>query len=706
MRDLLVVLRTRGRVLILLALCTAFSLVSAVYFARFLAKPNTGLVANYPEVVVRDGAVIFSPTAPFSPAVAAGLIPHRDEILAVNGLPIHGSLDIEKADSRIKGFDPFPVQVRRDGGDILTVMITPSIMLSRIDWVFVLIFALALACTAFTLSLKIPGESYTLPLVLAALSYLVFTCVKPFYYENALSNFLIHFGKITSWLLVLSGLYFPKPRGPRWLRASLLGAILLVYTAFVAARMTDFFAWRASGLEEWYARYRFLGQINNVADGVAYVAWACLMVSSYLRAGTQAEKKQLLWILAGMLIALPPYFFFDQLPLILGDASSMRMSLGNFAEVFLAFIPIFLIVGLTHHRLFNIRFVLTRYAIYVALFLVMFAFFSLLFLPLRDALARGYHLKPPLGDFFAAALIFLVLVPLRSLIIRIADSALFAGVRRGSPGYLAELERKNAQLQISLERALMHRERALQAGKLSELRAVLRGVVSRLREPARDMAAALIAIDAGSAAAAPDGSPQSAGALDKAVEASVILGDFIRVLESFCGPTVSIPAQTAPDVLLRTAVERVRRKFPLARFSAVLQPAAQISCYPEELVDAFVYVLENAVEAQDGVGSPILVQGSANDSRITIQIEDNGLGITDSEARKLFRPFFTTKPGHQGLGLYFARLIAERVDGTLDIVSSLGGVQASFSFPAVRPSPSGIRKGAAGSRAEDGGQLA
>ena len=107
--------RPGARTTLLLCLCGVVSLVSAVYFVRYLARPNTGLVVNYPEVLVNDGRVLFSPRSPFSPAVASGLVPQRDQIVSVNGTPVSGSRDIVAADSRVRGYSPIPVEVIRDG---------------------------------------------------------------------------------------------------------------------------------------------------------------------------------------------------------------------------------------------------------------------------------------------------------------------------------------------------------------------------------------------------------------------------------------------------------------------------------------------------------------------------------------------------------------------------------------------------------------
>jgi len=64
-------LKFQWRFLILFSFALILSSFSAAYFVRYLFKPNTGLVVNYPEVVYNQGEVLFSPKTPFSPAVAS-----------------------------------------------------------------------------------------------------------------------------------------------------------------------------------------------------------------------------------------------------------------------------------------------------------------------------------------------------------------------------------------------------------------------------------------------------------------------------------------------------------------------------------------------------------------------------------------------------------------------------------------------------------
>ena len=96
-------IRFKRRFLLLFSIAVILSGVSGVYFVRYLIKPNSGLVVNYPEVVNRGGKVIFAPKTPFSPAVSSGLQPNSDQIVSIDGQRIRSIRDVVEADSRIRG---------------------------------------------------------------------------------------------------------------------------------------------------------------------------------------------------------------------------------------------------------------------------------------------------------------------------------------------------------------------------------------------------------------------------------------------------------------------------------------------------------------------------------------------------------------------------------------------------------------------------
>jgi len=74
-----------------------------------------------------------------------------------------------------------------------------------------------------------------------------------------------------------------------------------------------------------------------------------------------------------------------------------------------------------------------------------------------------------------------------------------------------------------------------------------------------------------------------------------------------------------------------------------------------QMEQAFINVLQNAVEAE--AGSIAVRLRSKNGNRPTLRIEDSGSGPGPEAQSNLFTPFFSTKPNGQGIGLTLVREI-------------------------------------------------
>lgn len=101
--------------------------------------------------------------------------------------------------------------------------------------------------------------------------------------------------------------------------------------------------------------------------------------------------------------------------------------------------------------------------------------------------------------------------------------------------------------------------------------------------------------------------------------------------------------------------------------SVVVEVEAQpghVTADPNELALAVRCLVENAIEATSG-GGTVRVRALPVQARYVIEVVDGGPGIPESQRSALLQPFYTTKPGHAGLGLNIARRIADRYAGAL-----------------------------------------
>ena len=83
-------------------------------------------------------------------------------------------------------------------------------------------------------------------------------------------------------------------------------------------------------------------------------------------------------------------------------------------------------------------------------------------------------------------------------------------------------------------------------------------------------------------------------------------------------------------------------------------------------------VAQNSVRAEATVVR-ITVTESDKDDRLTIEIADNGCGMTQEQVQQVIDPFFTTRTTRKvGLGVPLFKLSAEQTGGSFDITSEVG----------------------------------
>jgi signal transduction histidine kinase len=128
-----------------------------------------------------------------------------------------------------------------------------------------------------------------------------------------------------------------------------------------------------------------------------------------------------------------------------------------------------------------------------------------------------------------------------------------------------------------------------------------------------------------------------------------------------------------------------------------------VACYPGELNQVFMHLLNNAIDALDkGVGSgesgmvktqyltpEVRIYTKSDNHTVHICIADNGPGIPESVRSRAFDPFFTTKSVGKGSGLGLSishQIIVQKHRGQLSLRSSLGqGAEFLIEIPVEQP---------------------
>jgi len=108
-----------------------------------------------------------------------------------------------------------------------------------------------------------------------------------------------------------------------------------------------------------------------------------------------------------------------------------------------------------------------------------------------------------------------------------------------------------------------------------------------------------------------------------------------------------------------------------------------IQCYPNELNQAFMNLLRNAVQAIEGQGT-ITIATYVDEAQVYIKISDTGKGIPPADLSKIYDPGFTTQSGGigKGLGLSIVYNIVQKHHGNIQVSSEIGrGTDVTIALP-------------------------
>jgi len=109
------------------------------------------------------------------------------------------------------------------------------------------------------------------------------------------------------------------------------------------------------------------------------------------------------------------------------------------------------------------------------------------------------------------------------------------------------------------------------------------------------------------------------------------------------------------------------------QFVADLDPELHSIRGDEELLrQAFLNILLNACQAVPNGGTVRLATALDQGEYARVTISDEGIGMTPEDLEKIFRLYYTTKPGGSGIGLSLAYRFVQLHDGSIEVSSEVG----------------------------------
>lgn len=105
----------------------------------------------------------------------------------------------------------------------------------------------------------------------------------------------------------------------------------------------------------------------------------------------------------------------------------------------------------------------------------------------------------------------------------------------------------------------------------------------------------------------------------------------------------------------------------------------------QKVRQCFINLIKNAIEAMEN-GGKLQLRTKKVDSKLFIEIIDNGVGMTSHEIKNLGTPYFTTKEKGTGLGMMIVFNVIKNLKGEIQVQSQKGkGTHFTISFPLVSP---------------------
>ncbi|GIX18167.1 MAG: hypothetical protein KatS3mg119_2353 [Rhodothalassiaceae bacterium] len=167
-------------------------------------------------------------------------------------------------------------------------------------------------------------------------------------------------------------------------------------------------------------------------------------------------------------------------------------------------------------------------------------------------------------------------------------------------------------------------------------------------------------------------------ALETVLRRAEGLKRFVAAYRQLARPPELRPRTVAIAALFRRIARLVQAELAARgiRLETEVRPRnLELRADPELLEQALLNLVWNARDALDGRpdGRIRLAAGLDRAGRVEITVADNGPGVPEELGERIFLPFFTTKPGGEGIGLALVRRIVVAHRGRIACRRAEGG---------------------------------
>jgi len=237
----------------------------------------------------------------------------------------------------------------------------------------------------------------------------------------------------------------------------------------------------------------------------------------------------------------------------------------------------------------------------------------------------------------------------------------------------------------SARRARDSERRARQAEHLAEVGTLTGGLAHEIRNPLSTLNLNLQLLREDLARPGRAAEPRTLARLD-ALEQEVrrlqgILDDFLRFAGKYELKAQVLPVNPVLEEAVAFYSERLARAGIQVR-TRFADGLPLVAVDAARLGQALANLVLNAEAAMPN-GGELIISTRPERRGVCINVTDTGTGIPPEHLDKIFKPYYSTRPGGTGLGLPTVRRIIQEHGGTLEVHSEVGrGTQFTLHLPA------------------------
>jgi len=151
------------------------------------------------------------------------------------------------------------------------------------------------------------------------------------------------------------------------------------------------------------------------------------------------------------------------------------------------------------------------------------------------------------------------------------------------------------------------------------------------------------------------------------------------------------PVESRRDVVVADVLNKVcdARRYQGPQVGLDVQSGSKcvVQAHPERLERILGHIVQNALDATDGVGNVQVRLTDHSSGMAEIVVEDDGCGMSEEFVREhLFRPFRSSKESGMGIGAYEANQYIREIGGEMQVDSAPErGTRISIQLPCAEP---------------------